>query len=60
MKKIKKHQQSSIYIEKNKLESIIKEGIIGLKSLGYGQIKDNELESARMCITRFTKRNCKL
>jgi len=60
MKKIKKHQQLGIYIEKNKSRSVIKEGIIGLKSLGYGQIQSNELESARMCIVRFTKRNCKL
>lgn len=54
------HKQSNINTQSSKLASITKEGFLGLKSLDNKQITDSQIEAARRCITRITKRNCKL
>ena len=60
MIKKKYHKIKKIYIQKNKNNSGIKEGILGLKSLKHGLITDNQIESARKIITKFTRRICKI
>ena len=60
MKTLKQHKQLKIYKEKRKIASTIKEGILGLKSLGTKQITSYQIEAARRCISRLTKRNSKL
>jgi ribosomal protein L16/L10AE len=60
MKILKEHKQLNIYKEKRKIASTVKEGILGLKSLGTKQITSYQIESARRCISRLTKRNSKL
>lgn len=60
MKILKQHKQLKIYKEKRKIASITKEGILGLKSLGAKQITSHQIESARRCISRLTKRNSKV
>lgn len=60
MKTLKQHKQLKIYKEKRKIASTIKEGILGLKSLGTKQITSYQIEAARRCVSRITKRNSKL
>jgi ribosomal protein L16/L10AE len=47
-------------IEKKKNKSIIRQGIIGVKTLNVGKLTKNEVESSRKVITKYTKRNCKI
>lgn len=54
------HKQSNILKQKKKIASIVKEGLIGLKCLKSKQITESQIEAARRCITRITKRNAKL
>ena len=60
MLKKKYHKIKNVYIETNKNSCKINEGIIGLKTLHYGIITQNQIESARQCITKATKRMCKV
>jgi ribosomal protein L16/L10AE len=60
VKILKQHKQLSIYKEKRRIASIVKEGILGLKSLSKQQITNDQIEAARRCISRLTKRNSKL
>ena len=47
-------------IEKKRNKSIIRQGIIGVKTLNVGKLTKNEVESSRKVITKYTKRNCKI
>jgi large subunit ribosomal protein L16 len=60
MLKKKYHKVKNVYVETNKNNCKINEGLVGLKTLSYGIITKNQIESARQCITKTTKRMSKV
>ena len=60
MIKQKQHKLKFIKEEKKKSKSFVREGLIGLKALKYNYMTQNQIESARKIINKYTKRNCKI
>jgi ribosomal protein L16/L10AE len=50
----------AIYKQNHIQESVIKQGLWGLKAVKYGVLTKEQLEATRRVVIRLTKKSCKL